>query len=213
MATTDRIEVHESYVEARQQHDADMMGIYIFLATEIMLFGGLFAVAYVIRILHSDEYIAASKHLHIWFGTINTAILLTSSLAVALGVQAVRHGRDRRAAHGLLAAALLGIGFLAVKAMEYRAEYGEGLLPIPGAAMQFASPAEHQFMNLYLIATMLHAVHLTIGILLLAGLAACLLRPSWRGPNRVMAVTAVGIYWHFVDVVWVFLYPALYLAR
>lgn len=210
---TDRLQVHEPYVEARQQHAADMMGIYLFLATEMMLFGGLFAVAYVIRILHPADYIESSKHLHVWFGTINTAVLLTSSLAVALSVEAVHAGRDRRSAQYLLGAALLGIAFLAIKAAEYTTEYGEGLLPIPGAATHFASPVEHQFMNLYLIATMLHGVHLTIGILLLGGVAASLSRRSWRSPNRVMIVTVAGVYWHFVDVIWVFLYPALYLAR
>jgi cytochrome c oxidase subunit 3 len=210
---TDRIEVHEPYVAPRQQREADMMGIYIFLATEMMLFGGLFAVAYVIRILHPADYISSSKHLHVWFGTVNTAVLLTSSLAVALSVEKARAGRDRLSGCYLLGAAALGIAFLAIKAMEYTAEYGEGLLPIPGAATQFASPVEHQFMNLYLIATMLHAVHLTIGILLLAGVAATLLRPAWRRPNQVMTVVVAGIYWHFVDVIWVFLYPALYLAR
>jgi cytochrome c oxidase subunit 3 len=210
---TDRIEVHEPYVAPRQQHAADMMGIYIFLATEMMLFGGLFAVAYVIRILHPADYIASSKHLHVWFGTINTAVLLTSSLGVALGVEAVRARRNRLAAGCVLSAAVLGLAFLGIKAMEYVTEYGEGLLPIPGAVTQFGSPVEHQFMNLYLIATMLHAVHLSIGILLLAGVAASLLWPSWRSRNPVMTVTVAGVYWHFVDVIWVFLYPALYLAR
>jgi len=210
---TDQIEVHEPYVAPRQQHAADMMGIYIFLGTELMLFGGLFAVAYVMRILHGGAYIASSKHLHVWLGTVNTAILLTSSLAVALAVVAARAGRDHRAAQFLFGAAALGIGFLAVKALEYTTEYGERILPLPGVATRFASPVEHQFMNLYLIATALHAVHLGIGILLLGGLAVRLLRPGWQPHNRVMTVIIAGIYWHFVDVVWVFLYPALYLAR
>jgi cytochrome c oxidase subunit 3 len=210
---TDRIEVHEPYVDARQQHAADMMGIYIFLATEMMLFGGLFAVAYVMRILHPAEYVDSSRHLHVWFGTINTAILLTSSLAVALAVQAARAGLDRRSGFWLLGAALLGLGFLGVKGAEYMSEYREGLLPLPGAGTHFASPVAHQFMNLYLIATGLHAVHLTIGILLLAAVAVSLLRRPWRLRSEVMVVTVAGIYWHFVDVIWVFLYPALYLAR
>ena len=210
---TDQIDVHEPYVDARQQHAADMLGVYVFLANELMLFGCLFAVAYVIRIMHPADYIEASKHLHVWFGGINTVVLLTSSLAAALGVHAVRLGRDRQAACSLLAAAGMGLGFLAIKAGEYATEYGEGLLPIPGAVTRFSSPVEHQFMNLYLIATMLHAVHLTIGILLLSGVAASLLRRSWQPRNHVMTVTVSGIYWHFVDVIWVFLYPALYLAR
>ena len=210
---TDRIEIHEPYVAASQQREADMMGIYIFLATEMMLFGGLFAVAYVMRILHSDDYVQSSRHLHVWYGGINTVVLLTSSLAVALGVQAARLARSRHAAYCLLVAALRGIAFLGIKLAEYATEYGEHLLPIPGAVVEFRSPVEHQFMNFYFVATMLHAVHLTIGILLLIGVAAMLLRPSWRTRSPAMTVTVSGIYWHFVDVVWIFLYPALYLAR
>jgi cytochrome c oxidase subunit 3 len=210
---TEHIDVREPYVEAQQQCDADMMGIYVFLGTELMLFGGLFAVAYVIRIVHPAGYIEASQRLHVWLGAVNTVVLLTSSLAVALGVQAVKARRDRPAAYSLLAAALLGIGFLAIKGMEYGTEYREGLLPILGAVTQFSSPTQHQFMDLYLIATALHAVHLTIGILLLMGVAVSLLRRPWHATNRVMLVTISGIYWHFVDVIWVFLYPALYLAR
>jgi cytochrome c oxidase subunit 3 len=210
---TDRLQIHEPYADARQQHAADVMGIYVFLASELMLFGGIFAVAYVMRLLHSDDYIESSRHLHVWYGGINTVVLLTSSLAVALGVEAARRGLGRHAAHCLLAAALLGVGFLGIKLAEYAAEYGEHLLPIPGAVTQFRSPVEHQFMNLYFIATMLHAVHLTIGILLLIVVASTLLRPSWRTRNPAMTVTVSGIYWHLVDVVWIFLYPALYLAR
>jgi len=210
---TDRVEIHEPYVDPRQQHSADMMGIYVFLASELMLFGGIFAVAYVMRILHSDDYTESSRHLHVWYGGINTVVLLTSSLAVALGVEAARLGRGRHAAYCLLAAALLGLGFLGIKAAEYAAEYREHLLPLPGALAQFSSPVEHQFMNLYLIATMLHAVHLTVGIVLLIVVAATLLRPAWRMRNPGMTVKVSGIYWHLIDVVWIFLYPALYLAR
>ena len=211
---SDEVEVHEPYADARQQHVADMMGVYVFLGTELMLFGGLFAVAYVMRILHPADYIEASKRLHVWIGAINTVVLLTSSLAVALGVHAARAVRPRGAVLALGIAAALGLGFLGIKLLEYSLEYGEGLLPLPGAVTHFSSPVEHQFMNLYLIATTLHAIHLSIGILLLLGVAAALSRRRpVLGPNAAMVVMVSGIYWHFVDVVWIFLYPALYLAR
>jgi cytochrome c oxidase subunit 3 len=203
----------EPYVDAGQQHAAGMMGIYVFLATELMLFGGLFAVAFAIRILHAEDYIAASKRLHVWIGFSNTVVLLTSSLAVALAVQAGRAGQARRAASWLAAAAALGLAFLAIKGVEYRIEYGEGLLPAVSDPTHFATPVQHRFMDLYLIATGLHAVHLLIGILLLAGVAIRLAGRTLPLPRRIIVVEVAGIYWHFVDVVWVFLYPALYLAR
>ena len=95
---TDGVELHEPFHDAAQQRDADMLGMYVFLASEIMLFGGLFAVAFVLRLLHPHEVVAASKQLHVYIGAINTAILLTSSLFVALALQAARGGARRWAA-------------------------------------------------------------------------------------------------------------------
>jgi cytochrome c oxidase subunit 3 len=167
----------------------------------------------VIRILHPLDYIEASKRLHVWIGGINTVVLLTSSLAVAIAVQAARIGNARAAAWSLLAAAALGIGFLGIKAYEYTVEYHEGLLPVRWGELRFSSQVDHQFMNLYLIATALHAVHLTIGILLLAGLAGALLLRKRLLRNAALIVAVFGVYWHLVDIVWIFLYPTLYLAR
>ena len=205
--------VREPYVDAGQQHRAAMMGIYIFLATELMLFGGLFAVALGIRIQHGPEYIAASGALHVWIGTINTAVLLTSSLTVALAVQAARLGQMRGTIIALGAAIALGVGFLSLKAVEYAIEYAEGVLPGLSDPERFADPVHRQFMDLYLIATGLHAVHLFIGILLLTVLILRIARRSLLLPGRTVVVEVTGVYWHLVDVVWVFLYPALYLAR
>ena len=111
----------------------------------------------------------------------------------------------------LVAAALLGVAFLGIKAYEYASEYAEGLLPIAGGVTRFSTPVQHAFMDLYLVATGLHAVHLSIGIAMLLVVAARL-----RGlvmPDRQILPATVGLYWHLVDVVWVFLYPVLYLAR
>jgi cytochrome c oxidase subunit 3 len=207
------VELREPYVDARQQHAAGMMGIYIFLATELMLFGGIFAVALAIRIQHGDDYIAASRQLHVWIGGINTAVLLTSSLAVAFAVHAARLGKSRAAMLALAVGAAFGLAFLAIKAVEYSEEYAEGVLPGLSDPERFASPVHRQFMDLYLIATGLHAIHLLIGILLLTGVAIRLARRSLIVPNRAIVVEVTGVYWHFVDVVWVFLYPTLYLAR
>jgi len=209
----DAVQLREPYVDAGQQRTAGMMGIYILLATEIMLFGGLFAVALGIRIQHGADYIAASRQLHVWIGTLNTAVLLTSSLAIALAVHAARLGKARPAMMSFCLAAVLGLAFLAIKAVEYSEEFTEGLLPGLSDPERFATPVHRQFMDLYLIATGLHAIHLLIGILLLAGVMFRIARRTLVVPDRVIVVEVTGVYWHFVDVIWVFLYPTLYLAR
>lgn len=210
---TDGVELHEPFHDAAQQRDADMLGMYVFLASEIMLFGGLFAVAFVLRLLHPHEVVAASKQLHVYIGAINTAILLTSSLCVALALPAARGGARRWAALLLGGAALLGVAFLGLKAFEYSLEYRDGLLPGVNDPGRFSGPVEHLFMDLYLVATGLHAIHVTIGIALLTGLA-WRIRQGWLPlPQRAVVVEMSGLYWHLVDVIWVFLYPVLYLAR
>jgi cytochrome c oxidase subunit 3 len=209
---TERTELHDPFSDTRQQHAADMMGMYVFLATEIMLFGGLFAVILVMRLLHPQEVVASSRQLHVFIGAANTAILLTSSLAVALAVHAARASLRPLAAGLLVLAALLGVGFIGLKIFEYFAEYQEKLLPLTATA-HFSGPVEHMFMNIYLISTALHAVHVTVGIVILATLSLRLSLHSVPLPRRAVIVEACGLYWHLVDVIWVFLYPALYLAR
>jgi cytochrome c oxidase subunit 3 len=210
---TEQVELREPFRDSRQQHAADMMGMYIFLASEIMLFGGLFLVTYVARILHPQEVVETAKRMHVFIGAINTAVLLTSSLLVALAVHAARAAMRSRAVILLAGAAVLGLVFLGFKAFEYFQEYRDGVLPALSDPERFSSPLEQLFMDIYLVATGLHAIHLTIGIVLLAGLAARLGRRSLEMPQRAVVVEVCGLYWHLVDVIWVFLYPALYLAR
>jgi len=204
--------LREPYATLHQQHQAARLGMHLFLASEVMLFGGLFAVVMVMRILHPHEVVAASERLHMWLGAANTAILLTSSLLVAIAVEVARETRRRATYRYLAGAALLGLLFLALKAFEYGSEYEEGILP-GGSAAALSNPVQHQFMNVYLVATGLHAVHVTIGVLLLAGLAGGLAAASLTLPKRIPLVENLGLYWHLVDVIWIFLYPTLYLAR
>jgi cytochrome c oxidase subunit 3 len=210
---TQRVQVHEPYGEAGQQHDADMMGMYLFLGTELMLFGGLCAVILIYRNVHPEEVVAASRKLHMWIGAINTFVLLTSSLVVATAVHAARAARSKLTAACLAAAALLGLTFLGIKAYEYFEEYQEGLLPLLSRPAKFSGPIDQLFMNLYLFATSLHAIHLTIGVSFVTVLAWRLYRRRLPLPGRAVTVEMAGLYWHLVDVVWVFLYPFLYLAR
>jgi cytochrome c oxidase subunit 3 len=200
------------YSDEAQRHEASWLGMWIFLASEIMLFGGLFFSIMVYRVMHGPALEAASGHLNLWLGGLNTAVLLTSSLAMALAVHAAREEKHRHAIRLLLLTAALGALFLGIKGYEYWREYQEGQMPGVGPASPLETKAGQLFFNMYFAATGLHAVHLACGILALLGFASALglsrLRLSAAAAARV---EGLGMYWHLVDVIWVFLYPALYL--
>jgi cytochrome c oxidase subunit 3 len=200
--------LHEPFFELRSQHEAGRLGMLVFLASEIMLFGGIFAAALALRLHHGQAYIDAAHHLKLWIGTANTAVLLTSSLFAALAVTAARGGSPKWCGRALAAAAALGAVFLVLKGIEYTGEYREGLMPNTPLA-HFASPFERLFMDLYYLATGLHAVHVTTGIGLLMFTA---LSPSARRDRSATFVGNIALYWHLVDIVWIFLFPTLYLA-
>ena len=200
----------EPFQEAGQQREAVFLGMWLFLATEIMLFGGLFLGLLVYRVLYPQAMKAVAANLHMWLGGFNTAVLLTSSLTMALAVAAAREGRRWVVVGTLSATAGLGLCFLCIKGAEYYLEYGEGLMP--GVGPRFPLGPESELgMNLYFVATGLHAVHLSIGIVMVGSLAASTALHRIVLPERLIVVEMVGLYWHFVDIVWVFLYPALYL--
>lgn len=201
----------EPFVRTDRQGEAAHLGMWLFLATEAMMFGALFFALTVVRLRVPDGVRLASGHLDKLLGTLNTAVLLTSSLLVALAVAAARRGRRERTAGLLAGAAGLGVVFLAIKATEYAKEFREGLMPGPGFRLH-DQPGAELFFNLYYAATGLHAVHLTIGVLLMLGLSARVLGGYLRLPGRAAWVELPGLYWHAVDIVWVFLYPALYLV-
>jgi cytochrome c oxidase subunit 3 len=201
--------LHEPFFELSRQHEAGRLGMLVFLASEIMLFGGVFTAATVMRLHHPQAYIDAAHHLKLWIGTANTAVLLTSSLFAALAVAAARHGATKWCGRALGAAALLGGAFMVLKGIEYTQEFHEGLMPGTVTA-DFSSPFERLFMNLYYIGTGLHAVHVFTGICLLIFTA---FRRAARRDRSATFVGNIALYWHLVDIVWIFLYPTLYLAR
>ncbi|WP_431854925.1 cytochrome c oxidase subunit 3 [Azospirillum sp.] len=201
----------EPFTGTDQREEADRLGMWLFLATEAMMFGALFFALTVVRLRVPDGVRLASGHLDKLLGTVNTGVLLTSSLLVALAVAAARQGRQERTAGLLAGAAGLGVVFLAIKATEYAREFREGLMPGPGFRLH-DQPGAELFFNLYYAATGLHAVHLTIGVLLMLGLSARVLGGWVRLPEHATTVELPGLYWHIVDIVWVFLYPALYLV-
>jgi cytochrome c oxidase subunit 3 len=190
--------------------DRARMGMWVFLASEVLFFGGLF-VAYAYGRSHWPQGFAVASHeTHVVLGTVNTALLLTSSALVAVAVACGEARADRRWVARLLAAsAALGIAFMVVKGVEYRKEWLEHL--VPGAHFRLKDTAGSElFFVLYFLTTGLHAVHLSIGIAVLAAFAWGTHRGRpWAMPLRV---EVAGLYWHFVDVVWIFLYPLIYLG-
>lgn len=201
---------HEPFADIGRQREADRLGMVVFLASEAMLFGALTLGLLALRTWEPAAFAATSRRLILLAGAANTAILLTSSLLVAIGAQARTAERPRLAAGLFAAAAALGIAFLAIKGGEYRIEYLEGLMPGAGPKQDFASPGARMFMDGYFIATGLHAFHVLVGVALLAG---CAWRLRGAQLPSDVAVGNIGLYWHLVDVVWLFLFPILYLSR
>jgi cytochrome c oxidase subunit 3 len=197
-----------------QQRDAAELGMWVFLATEVLFFGGLFLAYAVYRGQYGEAFAAASHHLDSWLGAANTLVLLTSSLTMALAVHAAQTGRRGLLVGLLLATLLLGAVFLGVKLYEYHHKYEEQLVPLFGLPFHYESPARSQammFFTLYFIMTGVHALHMVIGI----GVLGTLVVLAWRGgllAERYIPVHLSGLYWHFVDIVWVFLFPFLYLV-
>lgn len=210
---TDYVTLREPYAAPRQQRDADFMGMYVFLGTEAMLFGGLFCLTFGYRSLHPAAVAVAARHMQLWIATANTAILLTSSLFVALGVLAARKGARRAVGAFFLIALALGVAFLILKGIEYGIDYKDGLMPVIGRPAAVRDGPAGLFIDLYFVATGLHALHLTIGLCVLAWTSTVVLARLKRVPEQAIVVEMAGLYWHFVDVVWVFAFPIFYLAR
>lgn len=209
-ATAPHFEVPE------QQDIAARFGMWIFLATEVLFFGPLFLGYVYLRLRFGPVVGLASRHTDLLLGTVNTAVLLTSSLCMAMAGRAREGDALRAAARWLVATAFLGIVFLVIKGAEYHMEFGEHLFPGAGFAPSDARTPEQAhgmelFFLLYFAATGLHALHLAIGVCVSLVLAWALWRRGAEGAS-VNAVEVTGLYWHFVDVVWIFLYPMLYLV-
>jgi cytochrome c oxidase subunit 3 len=208
--------IHHSHVahhfdDAEQQREASTLGMWVFLVNEVMFFGGLFTVYVVYRTLHPEGFAHASHHLDVVLGTINTAALITSSLTMALAVWASQMGRRRMLMWCIVLTAILGAVFLGIKSYEYWHKFHEHL--VPGAHFLWEGPEKdtaEMFFSLYFALTGLHALHMVIGL----GIMAWLFWMAWSGrvsPAYHAPVEISGLYWHFVDIVWIFLFPLLYL--
>ncbi len=199
--------------DVTQQRSAALLGMWVFLLTEIMMFGGLFAGYTVYRWSYLPGFAEASRHLNIGWGALNTAVLIGSSLTMALAVHAAQRGRRKFLIGWLLVTMLFGATFLGVKAVEYTHKYHEHLIPGPG--FQFPGDLWQQayvFFSFYFAMTGLHAFHMVVGL----GILAWLVVQAWRGKFSAAYNTPVeisGLYWHFVDIIWIFLFPLLYLIE
>jgi cytochrome c oxidase subunit 3 len=207
-----RAVVEEQFDDAVQQREAATLGMWIFLATEILFFGVLFASYTICRTLYSKGFAEASRHTDMLLGTLETAVLLTSSSLIALGVRAIKLDQRRLAAGLLFGTGLLGISFLVMHAFEYHKEYVEHL--IPGINFAQNGPQAHAvelFFCLYYFITGFHSLHVLIGVSIILVLSARVLGGAF-GPQRYTTLELTALYWHLVDIVWIFVYPLIYLV-
>ncbi|HYU43825.1 MAG TPA: cytochrome c oxidase subunit 3 family protein [Vicinamibacteria bacterium] len=215
-------ELRHHFESMAGQHEASAFGMWVFIAQEILFFGGMLTAYAIYRNLFYDAFAAGSHHLDVKLGTVNTAVLICSSLTMALGVHAAALGKRKATALFLLLTIVLGSVFLGIKVVEYKDKFEHHLVPgahysaesLRGAHGEElpADTARHSeiFFALYFSLTGLHALHMIIGVPIIAYMAW----QAWRGrfgPAYYTPVEITGLYWHFVDIVWIFLFPLLYL--
>lgn len=202
------------YQDREQQRHAAELGMWVFMASEVLFFSGLFVLFVAYRFEYGDVFRQAAGHTDLALGTANTFILLTSSLFVALSVHGVRRNwRPSRVTWLLSGTIALGVLFLALKLLEYAHHFREGFYPGPSYAnAELPGRGARVFFDLYYAMTGLHAVHVTIGLVLMAWLIG-LMRRGRLDAGYCTPLELGGIYWHFVDIIWVFLWPMFYLSR
>ena len=216
-----RPELLHHFATEEQQRNSASLGMWIFLATEVMFFGGLFCAYLIYRRWYFEDFGAASKSINATLGATNTAVLICSSLTVVLAIWAAQTSRRVLLIGMLVLTMLFGLAFLGIKGVEYKDKFEEhhvpgasfsfNQVPIPGHPDQYANPQHAQiFFSLYFIMTGLHALHMIIGVGLFAFITYNAMRRRY-GPDYYTPVEVAGLYWHFVDIIWIYLFPLLYL--
>jgi cytochrome c oxidase subunit III len=194
-----------------QEHATAEFGMWLFLITELMLFGGLFLAYIFYRTLYPDGFAEGSRHLELSYGGPNTFILILSSVTIVLAVRNARLGAQRRLTWYLIATAVLGTLFMLIKGVEYYQHFLDGT--VPALNWTYTGPLSNQvqlFFFAYFALTGLHSIHLTIGIVVVTIAAILAARGHFLEEHHI-PVEMLGLYWHFVDMVWMFLLPLLYL--
>jgi cytochrome c oxidase subunit 3 len=200
--------LHEPWPNMERQREGVSFGMWVFLASEVLFFGGLFLGYTVYRNLYPEAFRTAAQETEAAFGAVNTAILMTSSLTMAVASRGARAGFRRMTQWCLVATASLGALFLISKGFEYRDDILNGMIPGPNFPLH---PAETQiFWAYYWVMTGLHAIHVTIGVGIISFVAARLFRG--RLPIQGSTFEGVALYWHLVDAIWIVLLPLLYLV-
>jgi cytochrome c oxidase subunit 3 len=195
----------KQFEDLNQQRETATFGMWLFIATEMLFFGGLFFAYSIYRFTYAQDFAAAGARLNIMIGTINTAVLLLSSYFMARSVKEIEKNRTGKAALFLATTWCLGFIFLLLKANEYYDDIRQHLLP-----SQVQQPAQKMFYYIYYATTGLHAFHLIIGLIIVAIIFVKTLRHRYSKEYHD-PVEVTGLYWHFIDVIWIFLYPLLYL--
>jgi cytochrome c oxidase subunit III len=206
------------FADMEQQQETSTFGMWMFLLTEIMFFGGLFTAYLVYRSSYYQAFVEGSQKMNIWLGATNTAVLICSSLTMALAVRAAQTGKSKAfTAVLLLITIVFGLGFLGIKAVEYHEHWNNHEFPGPNfhfETIDKTPPVDAQhteiYFSLYWAMTGLHALHMIIGVGLVTWLIIMVLASTYS-PAYYSPVEIVGLYWHFVDLVWIYLFPLLYL--
>jgi cytochrome c oxidase subunit III len=212
--------LQHQFADMEQQRNAASLGMWVFLGTEVMFFGGMFLAYLIYRYWYYNEFAAGSRSIDIYLGTINTAVLICSSLTVALGVKAAQLGKRKTLITLLLVTILFGLAFLGIKGIEWYQKFEEHHVPGNSFSAQDIidkypqipiDPAPTQiYFSLYFAMTGLHALHMIVGV----GIFCFLTYYAWKGrytPEYHTPIEIGGLYWHFVDIIWIYLFPLLYL--
>ncbi len=204
--TTATVESH-----AHRDDVGSRLGMWLFLFTELILFGGMFLVYAVYRFSYPEEFQLAAQELDTFVGALNTIILLTSSLTVAMSITAIQQGRKEMAMFLVTTTILLALAFMVNKYFEWGHKFEVGLYP-QGPELLTKQPGEILYFGLYYVMTGLHALHVLIGVAVLANAVIAIARDRITSTSFVRLESG-ALYWHLVDIIWIFLFPLFYLIH
>jgi cytochrome c oxidase subunit 3 len=211
LASAHPTHLQHHFADSEQQQESARLGMWVFLLTEILLFGGLFCFYAIYRAWYPEMFFNAHKYLNVVMGATNTVVLITSSLTMALAIRSMQLGRQKEAMYNLIATLSLAAVFLVIKYFEY--EHKIHLGQLPGKYYTFEGikgTNPHVFFSVYFLMTGLHGIHVIGGM----GIIAWMIRRTRRGDFSSQYYTPLeltGLYWHLVDLIWIFLFPLLYL--
>lgn len=212
MSSPETLALREQFGTPQQQRDTSTVGMWVFLATEVMFFGGLFASYAVYRMYYAQAFHEGSREMTLVIGTVNTAVLMTSSFTMNVAIDSISRGKQSRAYWLLILTAVIGMMFLGLKFSEYFLHYQDHKVPgIWFESNKPFAPQEELFFVYYFALTGLHVIHLSIGIGLTAVVAVRTALGRFNA-NYHTPVDLVGVYWHFVDIIWAFIYAIFYVT-